>query len=119
MRYVMLTYFSADAVDRWEAMSPEDQQASVNQHVEWFRDNEGAITGGAELQWPRRTALIRSSGMPVITDGPYPETKEMVGGLILLEADSLEDASQIAASWPSLTDEPNGALVTVTAEQQR
>jgi len=49
-----------------------------------------------------------------VLDGPFVESKEMLGGVIILEADSLEAAMDIAATWPSLEIYP-GSKVDVIA----
>jgi hypothetical protein len=46
----------------------------------------------------------------VITDGPYVETKELLGGFVILEADDLEQAVDIAREWPSLANQPKATV---------
>jgi hypothetical protein len=50
----------------------------------------------------------------VVTDGPYVEGKELLGGVIIVEADSMDEACAMAAEWPSLRQGP-GAAVQVEA----
>jgi len=102
MKYAML--ICGD--DRqWSALSPTDQQDVMKQVYEWFErwQPTGKIAaGGAQLQ-PRDTAkTVRAgaNGQPVITDGPYLELKEVIGGIVMLECDDINEAAQIAATWP-------------------
>jgi hypothetical protein len=71
----------------------------------WFErwGQAGKIAdAGVELDSTRKAKTIRpgSGGTPVITDGPYLELKEVIGGFVLLEADDVDDAVAVAATWP-------------------
>ena len=48
----------------------------------------------------------------VVTDGPYVEAKEFLGGFVILEAESWDEAVAMASEWPSLSTQPN-AMVTI------
>ncbi|WP_238005380.1 YciI family protein [Dactylosporangium sp. AC04546] len=102
MQYAMLIFGD----DReWTALSPADEQDLMQQVSEWFErwQPTGKIAdGGAELQ-PRDTArTVRTgvNGQPAITDGPYLELKEVIGAIVMLECDDLDEAARIAATWP-------------------
>jgi hypothetical protein len=102
MQYAMLIFGD----DReWTELSPDDEQAAMKQVFEWFERWQPAgkiADGGAELQ-PRDTAkTVRAGadGRPVITDGPYLELKEVIGAIVMLECDDLDEAARIAATWP-------------------
>jgi hypothetical protein len=71
----------------------------------WFErwGQAGKIAdAGVELDSTRTAKTVRlgSDGTPVVTDGPYLELKEVVGGVVILEADSIDDAVAVAATWP-------------------
>lgn len=117
MQYLMLTYFTRESAEAWEGAPEAEQQAEVERHMAWFGKHGDRIAGGHELAWPRTTAGIRSGAVPVVTDGPFLETKEILGGVILIEADSLEGAAEIAAEWPSLANP--GATVEVVPPHDR
>lgn len=56
---------------------------------------------GDQLAPPRRARSVRvRDGKPMVTDGPFTETKEAVGGFDIIEAGSLEEAVEIAAGHP-------------------
>ena len=102
MKYAML--ICGD--DReWTALSPADEQDVMKQVYAWFErwQPTGKIAdGGAELQ-PRDTAkTVRAGadGQPVIIDGPYLELKEVIGAIVMLECDDIDEATRIAATWP-------------------
>jgi hypothetical protein len=59
----------------------------------------GKLTAGHQLQGPETAKTIRAAG---VTDGPYIETKEVLGGYSLIEADSADEAVDIAKTWPGV-----------------
>ncbi len=68
----------------------------------------GELVGSEALADPVQARTLRIvDGARVTTDGPFAEAKEQLGGYLLLECESLERASEIAARWPML---PSGAL---------
>jgi hypothetical protein len=89
----------------WAAMSPAAEDDVMTQVYEWYErwQPTGKIAdGGAELQ-PRdtaRTVRAGTNGRPVVTDGPYLELKEVIGGVVMLECDDIDEAARIAATWP-------------------
>lgn len=112
MTYLMLTYVSEDGARLYEAQSADDQAAGRDQHTEWFTTHAARIRGGHELAWPPVAGVVRAQHQPQVLDGPFVESKEILGGVIVLEADSLDQALEIAAGWPSLEIYP-GARVDV------
>lgn len=100
MRYVLMNWVHPDDVAAWEGMSAEEQQADVQRHVEWFGKHREHIAGGEELDLPRTVKTLRPGRQGegvVITDGPYIETKELLGGFVILEAADMDEALAIAA----------------------
>ncbi|MBL6279845.1 hypothetical protein JMF97_27180 [Micromonospora fiedleri] len=102
MQYAMLIFGD----DReWTTMSPADEQEVMTQISEWFerwQPTGKVVTGGAELE-PRdtaRTVRAGADGQPVVTDGPYLELKEVIGGIVRLECDDIDEATRIATTWP-------------------
>lgn len=115
MRFVLFTYPDPEYADRWSSLSDEEHRASLAEHEAWFAKHRDAIRGGADLVWPKvQRTVRRRQGQPVITDGPFVEGKELLGGLIIVEAGSIEEATAMAAEWPSLDQGP-GAGVQVEA----
>src|SRR6476660_8751978 len=98
MQYLIQIYNNGSSV--WEALS-EGQQAAVSQ--EYMQLNEDAgVRGGAQLQPPETATTVRvEDGRTLTTDGPFADTKEVLGGLYLLEADNLDRALELAARIPA------------------
>lgn len=103
MKYLGLAYFTPE---RFAAMPPEDVKALVSQcpALDEKMRATGKVLVSASLgdleHW--RTLLPRG-GTTRITDGPYTESREVVGGLFIIEAESQEEALRIAAMHPAAT----------------
>jgi hypothetical protein len=113
MRYVLFNWLSPDDVAIWESWSAEQQQADVQRHIEWFARHRDHVVGGEELDEPRTVKSLRpgrqGEGL-VVTDGPFVEAKEILGGFVILEAENMEQAVAIASDWPSLLTMPNATV---------
>ncbi len=102
MKYVCLGYMDEK---QWDAMSENEQNAIIDECLAYddvLRKN-GHFIGGEALQSARNATTLRShNGKVVITDGPYAETKEQLGGLLLLEAKDLNHAIQLMSQHPGV-----------------
>jgi hypothetical protein len=86
--------------DGWEALSEEEQQAVLQRYTEFSERKE--VVGGAELHSTSAATTVRvRDGERVVTDGPYAEIKEALGGFFILECDSIEQACRLAAEIPA------------------
>jgi hypothetical protein len=102
MKYICLGYLEETL---WDAMSEKEQKTFVDRcmacDVELRR--AGHFVGGEALQSVRNATTVRQkSGKLSITDGPFAETKEQLGGILILEARDLNHAIQIMSSHPSV-----------------
>ena len=101
MQYLGLAYFTPE---RFAALSPDAVKALVSQcpALDETMRATGKVLVSASLgdleHW--RTMRPRG-GQTRITDGPYTESKEVVGGLFIIEADSHDEALRIAAMHPA------------------
>jgi hypothetical protein len=59
----------------------------------------GRLDGGHQLQGADTAKTVRAAG---VTDGPFIETKEVLGGYSVIDADSVDDAVEIAKTWPGV-----------------
>ena len=94
MKYAALIYTSD------EPFGTEEEQAAI--YKEYFAlSEEPNVVGGAELAAATTATTVRvRDGETLTTDGPFAETKEVLGGFYLLEADNLDDAIAFAARIP-------------------
>ena len=68
---------------------------------EWFATIDGKLRGGEELQPSNTATTIRfHEGRPLVTDGPFMESKENVAGFVTIDVADLDEAIAIAKQWP-------------------
>lgn len=101
MLYSILIYAPEDRVD---AMTPAEDDAHIAQHL---RLHEKLVAqnqlGPAVRLMPTSTAVqVRTDGQPLLTDGPFAETKEQLLGFYIVDCESIEAAVEIARSLPSI-----------------
>jgi len=100
MKYICLGYLDEK---KWEAMSESERQAFLDEcfaYDDLLRRN-GHFVGGEVLQSARNATTLRwKKGKVSITDGPYAETKEQLGGILVLEARDLNHAIQLMSKHP-------------------
>jgi hypothetical protein len=100
VEYLALIY-SDDAA--WESLQEEERAAWYERYAAFGEDARaaGVILDGAELAPAADATTVRvREAQVVVTDGPYAEVKEALGGYYLLECDSIEDAVDWAARIP-------------------
>jgi hypothetical protein len=84
----------------WEDLSEHERQAVLRRYMDFSERDE--VIGGAELQPTDAATTVRvRDGDRLVTDGPYAEVKEALGGFFLLECDSIDDACRMAAEIPA------------------
>jgi hypothetical protein len=113
MRTVLFNWLTPEDLAEWESWTPEQQQADVERHLAWFGKHRDHIVGGEELDEPRTVKTLRRGRQGdgiVVTDGPYVETKELLGGFVVLETETLDEAIAIASEWPSLSVMPSSIV---------
>ena len=103
MKYVCFGYYDKD---KFENMTDAERDAMFDTCFDYddhLRDS-GHWAGGEALQ-PAETALTLSwnNGKVATTDGPYTETKEQLGGILVLEARDMNQAVQLMSQHPALT----------------
>jgi hypothetical protein len=102
MKYLLLVCWNAERMDAQTEPDPNDPPAA-DDDIPWVNDLQarGIWLTGDQLAPPRRARTVRvRDGKTIVTDGPYTETKEAVGGFDLIECGSLEEAIEIAAAHP-------------------
>lgn len=89
-------------VDWDKGLSPEQIQQVMSQVMAWFDglNRQGKVKGGHPLGEEGRT--ISGQNGRTVADGPFPESKEAIGGYLLLQANDLNEATAIAKTFPKL-----------------
>jgi len=100
VQYIALIHADEEA---WSTFSDAEREAAYEQYRAFGRDAEaaGVLIGGNELGSTRDATTVRvRDGETLVTDGPYAEIKEALGGFYLLDCDSQDDALDWAARIP-------------------
>ena len=101
MQYMLLIY---SAEDQWESLSDDQRNSLYEEYFQLSRDlrERDALVNANELQ-PAATATTVTvrGGDKVVSDGPFAETKEALGGYYLIDVESLDEAIEWAARIPS------------------
>ena len=99
MKYMLLTYLDEKA---WTSLSEAEQQqmmAECTPHVEQLLASKKFL-GGAPLHPTSTAATVRlRDGKRLVTDGPFAETREQLGGYTLIDAKDMTEAISIAADF--------------------
>ena len=106
MRFLLLVHGDTEAE---AAMSAEERRAIVGEHMV-FADmlrERGAYVHGEALDDVSTAAVVRPGRPPLVTDGPFSETKEAIGGFYVIDCDGREEALSLAAQVPA---SPNVAV---------
>ena len=115
MQY-MLQIFTHDVTDAFERLSEDEQTAIFGEYMAIMQ--VPGVCGGAQLQPATTATTVRvQDGSTLTTDGPFPETKEALGGYYLLEADDLDAAIELAARIPAARYGRRGRGAPVVVER--
>jgi hypothetical protein len=99
MKY-MLLIFPGDTMDRYNALSEEEQNAITGEYMALAQE-QGAL-GGEQLQPHETATTVRvEDGRTLTTDGPFAETKDVLGGFYLFEADDIDRAIELSSRVPA------------------
>jgi hypothetical protein len=106
MKYICLGYIEPN---KFATMSESEQKAMLDEcfsYDDMLRKN-GHFAGGEALQGPNTAMTLRwKNGKVSVTDGPYAETKEQLGGILILEARDLNHAAQLMSKHPGVKAGP-------------
>jgi hypothetical protein len=104
MKYMLLIYNDEKAaMEQRQSMSEEDQQAYLQtwfEYTDWLGKKGWSLAGDALLPTTEATTVRVTNGERVVTDGPFAETKEQLGGYYLLDVENLDDAIEAAERCP-------------------
>jgi hypothetical protein len=99
MKYALLIY-PGELTSDSEQVSEDEREAIQGEYLALAK--EPGVFGSARLQPAQSATTVRvEDGKALLTDGPFANTKEIVGGVCLLEADNLDRALELAARIPA------------------
>ena len=99
MRFLFLIHGDREAE---AALSPDERRAIVGEHIAYatMLRERGAHVHGEALGDASTGAVVRPGERPIVTDGPFAETKESVGGFYVVEVANREEAIELAGRVP-------------------
>jgi hypothetical protein len=101
MKYMLLIYHDEQS---WDAIAETERQQIYGEYRKLREQllSRGQFVGGSQLEPIATATTVRvRDGKELVTDGPFAETHEQLGGYFLIEAENLDEATSIAARIPS------------------
>jgi hypothetical protein len=102
MKYVLLFCGTQADQQAFDAMTPEELRTRYAEVGRWFEMHGRKILESQQLQGPQTATSVRfdHAGQPAITDGPFIESNEIVGGYATIDVADFDEALLMAKSWP-------------------
>jgi len=102
-KYALLFIGNDEAAKDWDR---EELQKLYGEAGRWFETNRAVIRGGEELKPAAGAKTVRKKGYRpegavVVTDGPFIESKEQIGGFAIVEVADMGAAVALAKTWPT------------------
>jgi hypothetical protein len=124
MKYICLGYYEEK---KWETMPESERNALMDECLAYDDElkKNGHFVGGEALQSAHNAITLRwRNGKVTVTDGPFAETKEQLGGLLVLEARDLNHAIQLMSKHPGVKAgpfeiRPADDITAIVAESER
>ena len=86
---------------RWDGLDDKEREEVYDRYRAFAAVAAAKIVDGAELAPTTAATTVRNrDGQNIVTDGPFTETKEALGGFFLLECADLDEAARVAAQIP-------------------
>lgn len=95
-KYMLILFEHEDA---YKDMSPEDYQAEFEAHGKWIQELGEHYVSGEPLEHAAKSVRGKDK---LVTDGPFVEAKELVSGFYILNASSLDEATELSKGCPIL-----------------
>ena len=102
MKYLLLFVGTREDQNRWDGMSKEQYATAMAAAGKWFDEytHSGKIEGGLQLTGSGVTTVQPQNGSRVVTDGPFIESREVIGGFAIVNVKDLDEAQAMALAWP-------------------
>ena len=104
MKYVFLFCGTREQQRAWESLSGDARERAYARVGQWFEEHRSKISGGNQLAPPSTATTVRpqdNGTAPLVTDGPFMEGNEVIGGYVEVEVPDMDEALRMAKSWPA------------------
>ena len=91
-----------DHPDTFAKLSPTEIQAVIQRYVTWRNENSKHVTGGSKLADGQGRVVRKNGDGLTVSDGPFVEAKEILGGFFVVDAEDYDGALAIARTCPHL-----------------
>ena len=101
MKYLLLFCATQEDLARWQALPEEERAQTRVRSGQWMAEHRAQILSDNGLQLPHTVTSVHTSadGQQLVTDGPFLEGTEVIGGYAEIEVADLDEALQLARSW--------------------
>jgi hypothetical protein len=100
MQFMLLIYTNGADSDSWDRLSDDEKNAILSEYG--AISQTPGVVGGAQLAPVTSATTVQvQDGRTLTTDGPFAETKEVLGGFYTVEADNIDKALEVAARIPA------------------
>jgi hypothetical protein len=109
MRYALFFVSREDDADAFENLDQDGRAALYERIAGWAKKFESRLRVGEQLQPPETATTVtfpgrfQRKGAPVVSDGPFIEGKEIIGGYWIIDVADLDEALEMAKEWPAST----------------
>jgi hypothetical protein len=104
MKYMLMFAGNEEYYDTFDSFSKERQQEELARVGKWWEEHAhaGRILEGHQLQPASTATTVRhQNGKKLVTDGPFIEAKERIGGYAIIDVPGLDEALDLAKTWPA------------------
>jgi hypothetical protein len=102
VKYMLLFCGTLEGQRAYDAMAPDELGARLAEVGRWFGEHQAKIGESNQLQPPDTATTVHHERgeQPMVTDGPFLEGNEVIGGYVVVDVGELDDALAMARSWP-------------------
>jgi hypothetical protein len=102
VKYLLLFCATQEKLAAWQALSEEERAQTSARSAQWMREHRALIRSDYGLHLPHTVTSVHVGvgDQPLVTDGPFLEGTEVIGGYAVIEVADLDEALQLAKTWP-------------------
>lgn len=102
MKYLLLFCATPEDLAAWQAFPEEERARTRVKSGQWMNEHRAQIRSDHGLHLPHTVTSVHvgANGQPLVTDGPFLEGTEVIGGYAVVEVADLDEALRLAKTWP-------------------